>query len=547
MKTDANMNASVMSALIKPTSHAKTDGKARGDAVFGGESGCIEPETSSMNGDEAAKAGKAFADTLKEKISPNADGSENKQEQNSDETPDTAINLPVIGVVCEQQISNPVILEVTSQAVGQISAEPNQQTSPTQTPAVSTISAVTTPTIANPVISPVNAEKEPVLPVIGENTAEVAEALGVVVPVVSSEINTQAQQPIVQPPAFDEVLASVEVAKQAENIVLPPSTELAAAPKTPIILQDLAAPAPADTETAVEVTKSVNPLMGNVLDSAVEQPAQSGPKLTSPVPTAYTQENLAGSQEAIVSKAKSQTSDAVAITEPIAESDIDIDTVILPQEQLAGKNIKSQSTSQPSLNADSNFGSEVSAQAIANNPQQTTGKDFSVASTTEVPSEIHDKNFGSTVREQVRNFIQSSYQPGNQQISFRLNPANLGSVAVNFQENADGIAGTLQVNNPQTKDEIQRAIPEMIRNLSDAGIQIKKLEVVLTNQQSYNNAKDQSFNPGQDSNPSQQNSPESGQTNGGTNQNQWKTNITNSNKFDQQQGYHTDKSINMLA
>ena len=114
-----------------------------------------------------------------------------------------------------------------------------------------------------------------------------------------------------------------------------------------------------------------------------------------------------------------------------------------------------------------------------------------------------------------------------------------------FREKAFGIWQTWTWQ--QTKDEIQRAIPEMIRNLGEAGIHIKKLEVVLTNQQSYDNAKDQSFNASQNGNPSQQNQPESGQTSGGTNQNQWKTNIANSSKFDQQQGYHTDKSIDMLA
>ena len=546
-----------MSALIKPASQ----GKARAGGMFGSENCCITSDASATDSSKAAKAGKAFADTLKDKISPKADDHHDKPEQDSDEVPADAViaNSTVAAVASETQpqiqsitFTNPVVAEAAAQTVeqlqSQLTSESGKQTSTPQTPAAAAISATTTPATINPIIKPAEANTESVLPIVSENAVEPAmispeipeipEITDGTIPAISSEENAQV----------------LKDASQAENPALP-ITKSPAVPQNTIPAQDLAAEpainaenAVFDTENTVKSSKLVNTQASNTVNSAVEQPAQSAPKLVSPAATAYTQENQFVQQEVIAGKTKPQTSDDTASTEPVAESDIDIAVDALPQEQSAGKNTQPQTQNQTTLNTDSNFGKEVSAQAIANNPQLTAGKEFSVAALNTTPSDIHNTNFGSSVREQVSNFIQSSYQPGGQQqISFRLNPANLGSVAVNFQENAEGITGTLHVNQAQTKDEIQRAIPEMIRNLGEAGIHIKKLEVVLTNQQSYDNAKDQSFNASQNGNPSQQNQPESGQTSGGTTQNQWKTNIANSSKFDQQQGYHTDKSIDMLA
>jgi flagellar hook-length control protein FliK len=538
-----------MSALIKPASQ----GKARAGGMFGSENSCITSDASATDSSEAAKAGKAFADTLKDKISTKADDRRDKPEQDSDEVPvDAVANSALSAVASETQpqvqnitFSNPVVAEATAQTIeqlqSQLTSESGKQTSIPQTPAAAAISTATVPATTKPD----EAKTESFLQIVSENAVEPAMILPEIpeitdgtIAAISSEENAQV----------------LKDASQAENPALP-ITKSPAVPQNTIPAQDLAAEpainaekAVFDTENTVESSKPANPQASNMVNSVVEQPVQSAPKLVSPAATAYTQENQFVQQEVITNKTKSQTSDGTNTVEPVAESDIDIAVDALPQEQSAGKNTQPQTQNQTTLNTDSNFGSEVSAQAIANNPQQTAGKEFSVAALNTTPSDIHNTNFGSSVREQVSNFIQSSYQPGGQQqISFRLNPANLGSVTVNFQENAEGITGTLHVNQTQTKDEIQRAIPEMIRNLGEAGIHIKKLEVVLTNQQSYDNAKDQSFNASQNGNPSQQNQPESGQTSGGTNQNQWKTNIANSGKFDQQQGYHTDKSIDMLA
>ena len=103
--------------------------------------------------------------------------------------------------------------------------------------------------------------------------------------------------------------------------------------------------------------------------------------------------------------------------------------------------------------------------------------------------------FGS-VGEQLQESIQSSLQQGNKQIIIHLNPPELGKVSMRFQQDSEQISGLLEVSKLATKYEIQQALPQMIRNLSDSGIQVKRLEVILTNQSDPQFHKDQSLHDG---------------------------------------------------
>jgi len=105
---------------------------------------------------------------------------------------------------------------------------------------------------------------------------------------------------------------------------------------------------------------------------------------------------------------------------------------------------------------------------------------------------IANSDFAANVREQILGAIHSSFGSGNQQIVIRLNPPELGKVAVRFQEQSDNVAGIIHVEKPQTKQQIQQALPEIIQNLQNSGVQIKSIEVVLTNQQEQYVPQDQS-------------------------------------------------------
>jgi flagellar hook-length control protein FliK len=151
------------------------------------------------------------------------------------------------------------------------------------------------------------------------------------------------------------------------------------------------------------------------------------------------------------------------------------------------------------------------------------------------------------VGEQIQESIHNSFRTGSQQILIRLNPPELGRVAIKFTEQSDEIIGLLQVDKPQTRDQIQQALPEIIQNLQSSGITIKKIEVVLTNQQEQQTFKDQSSTPGQDTFSGQQSAPNPQSQRDNAMYNEWMTNNESGTQFNETQAYVTDKSVNMLV
>jgi len=154
---------------------------------------------------------------------------------------------------------------------------------------------------------------------------------------------------------------------------------------------------------------------------------------------------------------------------------------------------------------------------------------------------------GDSVGGQIQESIHRSFRSGSQQIVVRLNPPELGRVAIKFAEQGDDISGLLQVDKPQTRDQIQQALPEIIQNLQDSGIAVKRLEVVLTNQQEQQTSRDQSTEAGQDSFSGQQGSPnpESQRSNG--TYDQWLVNNDYVIEHGEPQMQFTDNAINMLV
>jgi flagellar hook-length control protein FliK len=112
-----------------------------------------------------------------------------------------------------------------------------------------------------------------------------------------------------------------------------------------------------------------------------------------------------------------------------------------------------------------------------------------------------------SVSSQIQESIHSSFRSNSQEIIIHLNPPELGKVTIKFTEQDNAITGLLQVDKSQTRSQIQQALPEIIQNLHNSGIQIKNIEVVLTNQQEQYTPKDQSSAAGQESWSGHQNSP----------------------------------------
>jgi len=81
--------------------------------------------------------------------------------------------------------------------------------------------------------------------------------------------------------------------------------------------------------------------------------------------------------------------------------------------------------------------------------------------------------------QQVQESIAGSVRQGHRVVTVRLNPPELGKVTVKLQEQDNRVTGLLEVTKPETRAEIQQALPEMLRNLQQAGVQVRRLDVTL--------------------------------------------------------------------
>ncbi len=152
----------------------------------------------------------------------------------------------------------------------------------------------------------------------------------------------------------------------------------------------------------------------------------------------------------------------------------------------------------------------------------------------------------ANIGEQIHGSISSSLRRGDQQITIYLNPPELGRVLIKFQEQQGQITGILQVDKIQTRYEIEQALPQIIRNLADSGVQIKRLEVTLTDQPQQQTYKDQSL---QDSWSGRQSGNEGNNPNhNAVPNNEWLTGDSSYQGISQpQQMLVTDDSINILV
>ncbi len=210
---------------------------------------------------------------------------------------------------------------------------------------------------------------------------------------------------------------------------------------------------------------------------------------------------------------------------------------------------RSSSTSNNSSNSD------LEQILSHNNPQtpvtEQSNSSAEGAKTAALPGQTSPSSVAADLGKQILESIHSSLsQKGqDQQITIRLNPPELGKVFIKFQGQDDQITGLLEVSKPQTRIEIQQALPQIIQNLQDSGIQIKRIEVVLSeaDQPKQEALKDQSpqngWNQQQDSaNPdTQTNNPYTSGIN------QWLLNINSYQNMSELQEILITDGINILA
>ena len=86
---------------------------------------------------------------------------------------------------------------------------------------------------------------------------------------------------------------------------------------------------------------------------------------------------------------------------------------------------------------------------------------------------------GSPVR-QIADAFRLSAARNGQKIVIHLNPPELGKVRVMLRIEGNEVRGILDVENPRTLSQLQREAPNIIGRLTDAGIDMKRMELSLT-------------------------------------------------------------------
>ncbi len=96
------------------------------------------------------------------------------------------------------------------------------------------------------------------------------------------------------------------------------------------------------------------------------------------------------------------------------------------------------------------------------------------------------------VGEQILSSVHASMARADKQVQIRLNPPELGSVLVRIQETNEQVRGIIEVIRDETRREIERALPQVLKGLQDAGVQVRRLEVVVSDQPDRGLGKEQS-------------------------------------------------------
>jgi flagellar hook-length control protein FliK len=135
------------------------------------------------------------------------------------------------------------------------------------------------------------------------------------------------------------------------------------------------------------------------------------------------------------------------------------------------KETGTEGTTTPELRVSTVGETSVSSHRVGSQTQsQTTAH----ASSPQTPAQ--------SVGEQILDSVRASMANGDRQVSIRLLPPELGTVVVRFQERGEQLTGVVEVANSDTRREVERALPQVVRSLQEAGVQVRRVEVVTADQ-----------------------------------------------------------------
>jgi flagellar hook-length control protein FliK len=90
-----------------------------------------------------------------------------------------------------------------------------------------------------------------------------------------------------------------------------------------------------------------------------------------------------------------------------------------------------------------------------------------------------------SVPQQVLRSLQSAIQNDHQTIQLALSPEGLGLVRIKLDRTGEEISGVLEIQKEQTRQEIEKALPNLVASLNSQGIQVRKIEISQTPNQEF--------------------------------------------------------------
>ena len=101
------------------------------------------------------------------------------------------------------------------------------------------------------------------------------------------------------------------------------------------------------------------------------------------------------------------------------------------------------------------------------------------------------------VADQVAESIRASGAPTGRQIVVQLQPPDLGRVRIVFRSVGDAVRGVVRVDNPETLSRLEREAAPLMQRLASSGIDVRRLDMMLSDSQSDDMTQNPAFREGQ--------------------------------------------------
>lgn len=199
------------------------------------------------------------------------------------------------------------------------------------------------------------------------------------------------------------------------------------------------------------------------------------------------------------------------------------------------------------INNQTSANENVTEQAVPLNDSAATEPKIQTVEAEQNNTNTLLNNIAERAGEQIQSTISDSVGKGQNEVTVQLSPPELGRVVIKLQQEQGQITGLLEFSKTQTKLEVENLLPQLVRGLQDAGISVRKLDVVQTqvDNSSYEQFKEY---VGQDSNGQQQQDVGSNQSQTEAFAYEWSAESTGYQTMDwSEQPVVSDEAVNILV